>query len=139
MSSKKSVPALQINLRPSRYLLTFILISHSGALVLLFLLPMPWWLSLLMAVAVLFSLYRQWLLHVRGYQSLRWDSLDQWWLVEQDGDELSAQLLPGSYVHPLMMVLRFRVDHRVRSLVLLADSGDGDLLRRLRVRLKQSK
>jgi len=137
MSLKKSVPALQINLQPSHYLLAFILVSHGGALLLLFLLPVNLWLKLLVTLVVLFSLYRQWCEHGRGYTQLRWDSLDQWWLIEPGGDEFAAQLLPGSYVHPALLVLRFRVDHRVRSLVLLADSADGDLLRRLRVRLKQ--
>jgi len=83
MSSKKFVPAMQINLRASRYLLSFILISHSGALVLLFLLPIAWWLIVLLVIAVLLSLYWQWREHVRAYKSLRWNSLDQWWLVEQ--------------------------------------------------------
>ena len=139
MSSQKSVPALQIDLQPSRYLLAFILISHVGALVLLFLLPVALWIMLLLGSAILFSLYRQWRDYVPGYKSLRWDSLDQWWLMDQTGKAVAAQLLPGSYVHPLMLVLRYRVHRRVRSLVLLPDSADRDMLRRLRVRLKQAK
>jgi len=138
MSLQKSVPALQIELRPSRYLLIFILISHLGALVLLLLLPVQLWAKLLVALLVLFSLTRQWQSHVHVYQHLRWDSQNQWWLSDQSGKNYAAALLPGSYVHPLMLVLRFKVQKRTCHLVLLPDSADPDLLRRLRVRLKQS-
>jgi hypothetical protein len=139
MSLQKYVPALQIDLQPSRYLLAFILISHVGALVLLFFLPVALWIMLLLGIAILFSLYRQWRDSISGYKSLRWDSLDQWWLMDQTGDDVAVQLLSGGYVHPLMLVLRYRVSKRVCSLVLLPDSADRDMLRRLRVRLKQSK
>ena len=136
-SLKKSVPALQIRLRPSHKLLAFILVTHGGALLLLFFTPVDLWLHLLLAAAVLSSLYYNWHQHHPGYQALYWDSDDQWWLTGQNGDELVAELLPLAYVHPLILVLRFQVQGRARSLVLLPDSADGDLLRQLRVRLKQ--
>lgn len=137
MSSKKSAPALQIELGRSRYLCLFVLLSHCGATVAVaFTAIEPLFRAVLVGVALL-SLYRSWSRLTPGFIILRWDSLDQWWLYDRDGGEHAADLLPGSYVHPWFMVLRFRVDRSVHDLVLMPDNVCRTSLRRLRVRLKQ--
>ena len=139
MSSQKSAPALQIDLRPSRYLFIFILGNHGGALLLLLIAPLSLWLKFLLPVVVLVSLRHHCNRLRQGYNYLRWDSSGQWWLRDQAGNEVAMQLLPGSYVHPLMLVLRFSDGRGKCNLLLLPDSADRSLLRRLRVRIKQIK
>ena len=139
MSSQKSAPALQIDLRPSRYLLIFILMNHGGALVLLALTPLALWLKFFLLVLILISLRHHYYRLRQGCNYLRWDSSDRWWLRDRTGHEVTMQLLPGSYVHPLMLVLRFSNGRRRWNLLLLPDSADASLLRQLRVRLKQIK
>ena len=139
MSSQKYAPALQIDLQPSRYLFIFILGNHGGALLLLLIAPLSIWLKFMLPVAVLVSLRHHCNRLRQGFNYLRWDSSDQWWLRDQAGHEVAMQLLPGSYVHPLVLVLRFRQGKRRYNLLLLPDSADRSLLRRLRVRLKQIK
>jgi len=90
-----------------------------------------------MACVVLLSLYRNWCRLTPKFPLLRWDSLGQWWLSDREGREYPANLLPGSYVHPWLIILRFRVISSIHDLVLTPDNVSPKLSRRLRVRLKQ--
>ncbi len=91
-----------------------------------------------------------------------WHAEGHWTLTLGDGRELPAQLLATTYVTPALVVLNFRLGTgeggvsprglaswrravarpatllpwTIRSLVLLPDNLDPDLLRRLRVRLR---
>ena len=99
MSSQKSVPALQIDLQPSRRLLTFILISHGGALALLMVLPVDLWLRILVAIIVLASLFFCWRDYGHGFKRLHWDSGNLWWLTDRADNTLAVQLAPASSGH----------------------------------------
>ena len=69
--------------------------------------------------------------------SFRLDGQDRWWLLREDGKALRLKRLPGSLVHPRLVVLRFKDENgRVYSQVLRADNMDAPSLRRLRVRLR---
>ena len=78
-----------------------------------------------------------------------WDSDNDWSLHAASGEQLAVRLLPGSYVHPLLVILNFELEApplgtspsgqlfntRRRSIVLAKDSADATTLRQLRARL----
>jgi len=126
-------------------LLAAYLLAQAFALCALFLLVIPFWVSLLGGFACLIHavwvLPRQILLsHPKAFCGLRRDA-DGWQLWNQaDGWQL-AQLRPDSLALPLIVVLRFRLrgEWRVRSICVPRDAQAADLHRRLRVRLKFSR
>lgn len=146
MSSPKSAPPLKVELRPSRWLASLILIAHGGALVVLVPLALPIW-----ALAPLVGLITGSLIYtlkthamLRGPLTIRrvvWDSDNDWSLHAASGEQLAVRLLPGSYVHPLLVILNFELETapsrgaRRRSIVLAKDSADATTLRQLRARL----
>ncbi len=121
------------------------LLAQAFALCALFLLVLPFWVSLLGAVACLshaaWVLPRQILLsHPKAFCGLRRDA-DGWQLWNQTDGWQPVQLRPDSLALPLIVVLRFRLrgEWRVRSICVPRDSQTADLHRRLRVRLKFSR
>jgi toxin CptA len=61
---------------------------------------------------------------------------DSWTVEDGCGARSEAQLLGGSFVHPLLIVLNFRLaDGSRRSRALLGDETNPERLRRLRARL----
>lgn len=121
------------------------LLAQAFALCALFLLVIPFWVSLLGAVACLIHaawvLPRQILLsHPKAFCGLRRDA-DGWQLWNQADGWQPVQLRPDSLALPLIVVLRFRLrgERRVRSICVPRDAQATDLHRRLRVRLKFSR
>lgn len=56
------------------------------------------------------------------------------WLLSSGGDQfMSVDLLPGSFVHPFLTVLRFRHQQGCSTVILTRDNVDPDQFRRLRV------
>ena len=71
----------------------------------------------------------------RALARLTWRA-DGAWLVHDAAGAHEAELLGDSLVHPLLLVLNFRLkDGTRRTRALLGDETDADLLRRLRARL----
>jgi len=69
-------------------------------------------------------------------QTLLLDSSDAWWLCDSVHRQ-PLQLLPGPFVHPQLVMLRFRTsDCSLRTIVLSPDNAEQATLRRLRVRLR---
>lgn len=134
---------LNLELRPSPILAALLVFAHGGALVLLVLLPLAWWWRMLLAVALLWSLWLSLNRHAlrRGESAITrlvWESDDTWLLKRADGKEQRARLKPGSYASPRLVILnfgggRFRWP---RSVVLLPDAADAEGLRKLRARLQ---
>jgi len=116
-------------------------VVHGAALLVLLPLPVSWWIKLPVAVVVLFQGWLAWRKHVRLMQPdsvrrLVWLPDDRWELLTADGAVREARLLPASYVHPWLAVLRFVAEDRRRYTVLLpSDALDPDSHRKLRVRL----
>jgi len=136
MSSVKSAPALEIEITRSNYLWLFIALSHSAAIAAVALTAIEPLFRFILGGAILISLYRNWN-PTPTFPRLRWDSQGQWWFYDRGGTEYRAELLPGAYVHPWLVILRFRVNLVIRDLVLVPDNVNATQLRRLRVRLKQ--
>ena len=154
MSSQKSAPPLKVELRPSRWLASLILFAHGGALAVLVPLTLPIWALAPLVGLVTGSLIYTLKTHamLRGPLTIRrviWDSDNDWSLHAASGEQLAVRLLPGSYVHPLLVILNFELEApplgtsprgqlfntRRRSILLAKDSADATTLRQLRARL----
>lgn len=150
MSSPKSAPPLKVDLRPSRWLAGLILFAHGGALAVLVPLSLPVWALGPLVGVITGSLVYTLKTHamLRGPLTIRrvvWDSDNDWLLHAASGEQLAVRLLPGSYVHPLLVILNFELETapqrggllnaRRRSIVLAKDSADATTLRQLRARL----
>jgi len=139
---KKTVPPLYLSPEHSVILFAFILGSHLAAMGVMFLLPLELWLQLLILSAIAASLIQAICNHVlrsnsTAIKSAEWNSEGEWTLLTANGNEVAVQLQATSYVQPWFIVLNFSISRfRRRSLILLPDAVDPDLLRRLRVRLK---
>ncbi len=77
-----------------------------------------------------------------------WDTDDVWQLETKNGQRSMVTLMPDSYVHPTISILRFNYSSNQRSVwaslcavtvILLKDNVDEENFRRLRVRLKIGK
>ncbi|MBI1174771.1 MAG: hypothetical protein GC139_05840 [Sideroxydans sp.] len=126
----------------SRYLAAMLCIAHGAFLMVLPLLALPFWSRLLLAAAVLFSLgyylWRDaWLLAADSCTGLTLQG-EVVILSLRNGAQLHAEVVPGSLLTPLLMVLRLSLpaSRKARSLVILPDSLGADSFRQLRVWLK---
>jgi len=131
-----------INYRPSLWVFSCLCMVHFGALICLYPAAIPVWLKWLLMATVLCSYIR----HHRVYVILKNSSCpqrlilkasDEWLLCSRDGASIPIKLLPESFVHPWLVVLRFK-GHKLHfhAFVLTLDNIDVDILRRLRVRLR---
>jgi toxin CptA len=142
MSSAAYVAPLRLECRPSRYLLIALIAVHGLALLVLLPLPVAWWTKLPVALAIAAQWLVFWRRHVvltapLAVKRLVWTGEDRWELVNGDGALREARLLPGAYVHPLLVILRFLTeDKRSCAVVLPRDSLAPDDHRRLRVQLR---
>ncbi len=139
---KETVPALRLAPKRSTTLLIFVLAAHIGAVGMVALLPLEFGLQLLILLAVTVSLIQAFRTHLfcsssAAIRSVEWSCDGEWRLFTATGDELAAQLKASSYLQPWLVVLNFSTSRfGRRSLILLPDAIDPELLRRLRVRLR---
>ena len=127
--------------RPPRAVLALVFVIHAGALLCIWFAGLravlSWGLTVLVCangVRLLRALWRE-----RCLQHailLQLDPRDQWTIRMHDAEWQPAYLLPGAFVHPLCQVLRFRTPAGVHAFILTRASAPGDVLRRLRVRLR---
>lgn len=130
---------------PSRLLLAFVVISHLLALVVLLLLPgLAFWVKVILVVAVLGSLVYQWLLHsgrlpAKWAEVLYWRESGGWELTTAAGEHLPVIFCKSSFSSVFIDVLNVKTRRALGSrrfvVILLADNSDGELRRRLRMRL----
>lgn len=134
--------SIRLEIGRSLWLATILLFGHAGALWLLMLMPLPWWLATVLTGALAYSLLRGLFLHALrngklAVITLVWDGQDRWSLHSADGQNVPARLAAGSYVSPYLVLLNFVTGRwwQRRTLVLLPDALDAGSFRRLRVRL----
>ncbi|MEX1032067.1 MAG: protein YgfX [Cellvibrionaceae bacterium] len=126
---------LSVQLRPSMQLVVFLVASHLLAALAVWFSALPWWLCLLVDVAVLADLLWSLRQHYRlGRRQLRYVD-GRWWLADHRGEE-SLELIGEYLVTPWLLVLRFKRSAGSATLVLPPDSAATDDLRRLRVLLR---
>ena len=66
---------------------------------------------------------------------------DRWILAAENGEEIQAHLVAGSFVHPQFTTVNLKLTGkpwytRYRSFVFIPDNVDAEVFRRLRVRLR---
>ena len=116
------------------------MVHGSVLLVLLFTgLPLPVTVAIALAAARGFLL--SWRTHVSlthpaAIHQLRWGDGNDWQLTRQDGTTVHTSLQPRVFIHPRLVILRFRQSwwHSF-SVVLTTDRLDPEIFRKLRVRL----
>ena len=141
MSSPSYAPPLRLECRPSRYLRIALLAVHGMALLVLPPLPLTWWIKVPIALAVVAQGIVNWRRQpayssAAAAQCLVWAGGSRWELFNRDGARRQARLLPGTYIHPWLVILRFLTEDRQKCAVVLpCDSLDPDSHRRLRVHL----
>lgn len=133
---------IKLEIGRSLRLSAILLFGHVGALWLLGLMPLPWWLATLLTGALAYSLWRGVSLHAlrnakQAIVELVWDTQGHWTLRSVEGQNTPAHLSAGSYVSPYLVLLNFVTGRwwQRRTVVLLPDALDAGSFRRLRVRL----
>jgi len=134
MSSRPSAGPLRLEPTPSRRLAALVLAAHMGAAAVALSLPGLLPLRFLLALLVALSLLRVWPAVVRRV-AVTWGPEGDWWWRDRAG-ERAVRLRADSYCSPAVVVLRFEAPRWRRDVVLLPDSLDPEVLRRLRVRLR---
>ncbi len=145
MSLKRSETALIVKLHTSRQLLLLMLLMHGLAMLILWPLYERLGLSVLLLIPFLFAsltwVMRRYVLLTSKYaitEIILKTNSEYVLAVGGDGLYVLATLRRGSYVHPLLIILNFKLKRWpwYVSIPLLTDSADEDALRRLRVRLR---
>lgn len=135
-------PPLRIRPRTSRRLAVFLPTIHFAALAVVFALHLDWYLRAGLAASVLVALAYSVGVHLlylvsSAVREATWGGDGTWVLTLVSGEQIEARLLPSTYVTGNLLVLNFRRGRWwSRTLVLLSDSLDANLLRRLRARLR---
>jgi toxin CptA len=133
--------ALRLRLAPSRQLAWLLGLGHAGAVLLSWITPLKWWLSLPLSLAALASL--RYGLRYHALRSapdalvgleLRPDGSAA--VRDRSGRWTQAQVLGSSFVSPGLTILNLRLAKAHCSLVVAPDSLDADDFRRLRVWLR---
>jgi hypothetical protein len=125
---------LSIAIRPSRRLVVVMAFSHALALISLATLMLPLLVRFGLGIAVLVSLLL--VLHnLRSQPVIRLflGAKGELEIEQKVGARETAEILPETTLFPWMILLAWRNDGKRHVRVLLADSFDGDDLRRLRV------
>lgn len=145
MSSRRSEAALDVKLHTSLKMLVVIVLMHSLALLMLWPLYQQLGLFVLVFIPLLImSLFQG----ARRYALLKGKHAVTEIILKTNneyvlamGDKpryVQAVLRRGSYVHPFLIILNFKLKRWpwYVSVPLLTDSADEEILRRLRVRLR---
>ena len=134
-------PALRIELRPSLFLLRYLVVIHLAALFVLACFPPSPAGTALGSVAVVLSFVQGWRRFGSWYgrHAIRTLSLepDGGWMIEYgDASRARGVLLNRPLVAPQLVILSFRTGRIRRHALLLPDNTDPSAVRRLRVRLR---
>jgi len=129
-----SAPAIGFDYRPSRLPARALSTVAGLAVIAIVLSGAPWWLQLLLALALLAMLIRTLRRLSRSVVAGVGLAGERWTVYRADRSEVPAVLassrILGSYV-----LLRLKTADAVEPLLLAADNSDADLRRRLRMRL----
>lgn len=143
MLSPRSVEPLYLQPKPSRQLAGFFVLLHVTAAAVLPYLNLPAWSLAFIGLLLAWSLYRNLRLYVllntsRSVLRLVWEASGSWRVWDGMGHEHRARLAPDCYVHSRIIILSLHLldGGGNRAVVLLQDSLERDVLRRLSTRLR---
>ncbi|MDH4275603.1 MAG: hypothetical protein OEW08_11230 [Gammaproteobacteria bacterium] len=114
---------------------------HAGAAVWVLVVPVPLiaqWVSLLGIVCSGFYYVCRYALqrHPLAVTRMVWLHDDQWQVFQRNGQQFTASLHNGAFVHPWLVVVPLNLEKGGRRRVaVIADAAPHELFRRLRVRL----
>ncbi|MGB5338463.1 MAG: protein YgfX [Gammaproteobacteria bacterium] len=140
MSRKYATPLL-LEIRQSRMMTVWLVLTHGLALLMLPVTGAPVLLSVIVTLAILFCLRRAYRLHARrshpaACRRLVWKAGDECLITWRSGQQQVAKLQQRAFVMPWLVVLQLKFSGgKSYSLALLPDMLDPEVLRRLRVRL----
>lgn len=141
MSLNTYAAPLALEIAPSLPFALVLLGVHSAVVVVLLFMPLPEeFIAVLAIVVAVHAVYATWrhalLRAAKSVVQVLWDTQDEWTLTHRDGTTCYAQLLAGSYRHPLLTVLNFKVSTwRRTSVVIFPQRVAADGFRQLRVRM----
>ena len=136
-----NLASLAIVLKPSRVLTATLLVAHAASGILLAMLPFPLWLRLLGIAIILIAAWY----YVRRYALLKTKIAVRELRMLSDAQLdifrtqwHSAELVGERFVHPLLTIIRCRIENERRpiAIIILPDMLDAESFRLLRVRLK---
>jgi Membrane-bound toxin component of toxin-antitoxin system len=122
-------------------LAVMLIVPHVSALLVLPWLTIPYSVIILLAGIIFASLYQALMTHVlfrseKSITALIWDMSAGLKVTDREGNVCEALIKDDLFVHPYLIILNLQLfEGGKRTLVLLPDSAEGELLRRLRVRL----
>ena len=131
--------ALKIKLRPSRFMMGFLLLTHLVALLLCVTLPLQWWaqglIALIIIASLVYSIKKQVYYSTRhSLRECRTEEGKVWYLMQTNGIELTGTIMGDSLVTMGLLVLNFRLENKSkRSIVVFKDAVDAAEFRQLRV------
>ncbi|MEQ1813124.1 MAG: protein YgfX [Candidatus Nitrotoga sp.] len=132
-------------MRPSKYLAGGVVAALGAVFVLLFLMPLPWWVKLVASAAVLISAV--YYLRHDAYLSMQTSNArlqidaGQVTITRRNGQSWSGLVLHDSFIAPQMVILNVLPEgaYFSRSVIILTDSLEQDSFRQLRVLMKWSR
>ena len=137
--SHYSVKPLEISLRPSRLLAAVLLGLHAMALLILLVIPAPWFFRLALGTALIISFLYCRAQHVLlclpgSVNGLKLTQSGQFSIRRTSGDWLPAEVLGGSSVKPWLTVLNLKLEEQRFNthVLLLPDAMDQNDFRLLR-------
>ena len=122
-----------------------LVLGHATAAVALAYIDLSPALRVLFGLMLAASLYRNLRVYVlfsapRSLLKLVWEASGKWRVWDACGREHEAILAPDYYVHPKLVILTLKLEGLGRrAVLLLPDSLDSEVFRRLRVRLRAHK
>jgi len=140
MDSPFTLP-IRIYYRPPGSLFVFLSLIHVASLLYLLSLALPPWSRVLLALIILcsYTVYTRDFIRARHKRvELILQPDNEWRIVDlnrSDLDSCKMTLIPGAFVHPLLVVLKLRGPLGHYTFLLTCENMDADSLRRLRVRL----
>lgn len=131
---------LSIELRPSRYLAAFLLLTHGGVILIFLLLNHTWWAQWIVSLSMVISF---WIL-IREYitRQSRWSVLKMrmdadgiWYLTMRSGKEFKAYLKGDSFAAEKLLILNFRLEGLKKSIsvIIFSDAVDRKTFQTLRI------
>lgn len=130
----KAVAALTVSIKPSRRLLLIQSVAHIVAALSVLAANLPLWLALTILIAIGASLAR--LSRQQELERLVFHGDGRIEIVGADETVIESRMHPHTLVWSFLVVLLYRQNSRMRSVVLLPDSAGDDELRRLRIWLR---
>jgi hypothetical protein len=137
-SSKRSAPAITLELKPSRWWRGWVLASHTVALLALAIAALPLAARGALIIPLIASVLLCWRLEpTRRYSALHWFADGGVELKRRDGSIESFERLQSELARPFLTTLELCQDGKIRRrFALFSDSAGTEDLRMLRVRLR---